>query len=106
MEGERRRRREFTDEERLEALRLVKASNRPVAEIARELGINDHTMWNWVSRARQEEAMPGGPLTKEEKAEMRKMRRRIAQLEMENSFLKKAAAFFAKLEDEKGKNIR
>jgi hypothetical protein len=36
---------------------------------------------------------------------MRKLRRKIAQLEMENSFLKKAAAFFARLEEEK-KNIR
>jgi transposase-like protein len=106
MEGERRKRREFTLEERQEALRLVKASGRPVAAVARELGINEHTMWNWVSRANREAAMPGGPLTPEEKAEMRKLRRENARLKMENEFLKKAAAFFARLDEEKERHTR
>jgi transposase len=47
-----RRRREFTKEFKRDAVELVRTSGRPIAEIARELGIWDSTLGNWVKQAR------------------------------------------------------
>jgi len=45
-------RRKFSDQYKAEAVELVKTSGRPVAEIARDLGINDGTLGNWVQLAK------------------------------------------------------
>lgn len=91
------RRTKFTKEFRDEAVRLVSVGDRTMAEVARDLGVNDRTLWNWVHQA-EVDASAGskGALTAEEREELRKLRREVAQLREEREILKKATAFFAK----------
>jgi transposase len=77
---------------------LVRASGRPFREIARDLGVADQTLRNWVDRAEVDAGRAAG-LTSDEKAELRELRRRVRTLEMERDVLKKAAAFFARESD-------
>ena len=84
----------YTDEYRREAVDYVLASGKSIRECAGELGLNDKTLSNWVSNFRRE-GRTGSGMTAGEK-ELAEANRRIRELEMENAFLKKAAAFFAK----------
>lgn len=67
---------------------------RPITQCCSELGLNSKTVGKWVQDRRRE--LAGGPDPKAEGRELREARRRIRELETENAFLKKAAAFFAK----------
>lgn len=84
----------YTDEYRRETADYVISTGRPVSEMAGELGINKKTLGRWVKDRR--DRLSGAKPTREEEAEAREMRRRIRELEAENEFLKKAAAFFAR----------
>lgn len=96
MAGVGRVRRSFTPEYRWEAARLVVDTGRPVAHVARELGLGEQLLGKWVRAYRQEvEAEPGGELSVEERAELKRLRREVEQLRKDNEFLGKAAAFFA-----------
>lgn len=88
----------YPPEFRREAVELVRASGRPVKEIAKDLGVADQTLRNWVDRAEVDAGRAAG-LTSDEKAELRELRRRVRTLEMERDVLKKAAAFFARESD-------
>lgn len=77
-------------------MKLVLESSRPVAQIAKELGINAGTLANWVNAYRREHAGEEEPLTVAERALIKEQERIIRELRMENEFLKKAAAYFAK----------
>ncbi len=84
-----------------QAVELVKASpTKTVAEVARDLGINDTTLGNWVKAERAERGVPDEtgllPLTASERAELTRLRRENSTLKTEREILKKAAAFFAK----------
>ena len=87
--------RKFTAEYRAEAVRLVVDSSRPTADVARELGINEGTLGNWVNKYRVDH-----PVSEElditDRARLRELERENRDLRMEREFLKKAAAFFAK----------
>ncbi len=84
----------YTDEFGRETADYIISSGRPITECCRELGLNPKAVNQWVIRRRRE--LSGEPDPKAEGREMREARRRIRELEMENAFLKKAAAFFAK----------
>lgn len=86
----------YTPEFRRETADYVIASGRPITECCRELGLNSKTVNDWVLKRRRElgETAPGP--SGDQAAELRSARKRIRELEMENEFLKKAAAFFAK----------
>jgi transposase len=88
-------RRKFTPEFRDEAVRLVIDSGRPIAEVARDIGVNEGTLGNWVNLWRSEHAGEEAPLGISERAELAQLRRDNQALRMEREFLKKAAAFFA-----------
>jgi transposase len=88
--------RDFSPEFRAEAVRLVVETSRPIAQVAKELGINPGTLGNWVSSYRREHASEEPALGVSERAELAELRRRTRELEQENLFLKKAAAYFAK----------
>lgn len=75
---------------------MVIETSRPVAQVARELGIVEGTLGNWVNAYRREHAGEEPPLAISERAELAELRRRARELEQENLFLKKAAAYFAK----------
>ena len=87
----------FSPEFREQAVELVRATGRTVAEVARDLQINDTTLGNWVKADRVERGEPDSsgllPLTGEERAELTRLRRENAKLKTEREILKKAAAF-------------
>jgi transposase len=93
------RRRQFSAEFKIEAVRLVE-SGKPPHEVARELGIRGDLLRKWrrqyATAPRPQQAFPGnGKLTSQDE-EIRQLRRRVAQLEEEREILKKATAFFAR----------
>ncbi len=88
--------RDFSREFRDEAVRLVIETSRPIAQVAKELGINPGTLGNWANSYRREHAGEEPPLGVSERAELAELRRRTRELEQENLFLKEAAAYFAK----------
>ena len=93
---ERRERARFSPEFKDEAVRLVIESGRPIAQIARELQINDGTLGNWVARYRDEHPVSEVPLSLSERARLGELERENRQLRLDNEFLGKAAAFFAR----------
>jgi len=88
--------RKFSPEFREEAARMVVDTSRPIADVARELGINETSLGNWVRAYREKRAGDEPPLQLSERARLRELERRNRELEMENAFLKKAAAYFAR----------
>jgi transposase len=87
----------YPDAFREEAVALVQAGERTIPQIARDLGINEQTLRNWVKRA-EIDAGRGAPdeLTSDERAELVRLRRENRVLQQEKEILKKAAAYFAK----------
>jgi transposase len=71
---------------------MVDAASGNIAQVAKELGIAESTIGNWVRRAREEAA--GAP-TAEERAEIRELRRELDRVERERDLLAKAVAFFS-----------
>jgi transposase len=90
-------RKAYTEEYRRESADYALASERPIRQIAKELGINDRTFHTWVRKRKVELGSNGSlPTQVEDTAETKTLKKRMKELEMENEFLKKAAAFFAK----------
>lgn len=81
---------------RQQAASLVLDGGRSVRDVARELGINHETLRNWVARARKDRAAGPAVLGDDERLELARLRRRMAELEREKEILKKAAVFFAR----------
>jgi transposase len=88
--------RKFSPEFREEAARMVVDTSRPIADVAQELGIGETSLGNWVRAYRKKHAGDEPPLQLSERARLRELERRNRELEMENAFLKKAAAYFAR----------
>jgi transposase len=88
-------RRKFTPEYKAEAVELVINSARPVAEIARDLGINEGTLGNWVNAAKKRGEIKEKPLDINERARLKELEQEVRRLKMERDLLKKAAAWFA-----------
>jgi len=90
----------YPEEFRQQAVELVATSGKTIAEVARDLGMNDTTLGNWVKAARTERGEPDAsgtvPLNAEERAELARLRREVTVLRQEREILKKAAAFFVK----------
>lgn len=87
--------RKFSPEYRVEAVKMVIETSRPIAAVARDLGINEGTLGNWVLKYREEHPV-SEELTIDERARLKELERENRELRMERDFLKKAAAFFAK----------
>ena len=81
-----------------EAIALVKSSGRPVAEVARSLEIAEATLWNWVKLDREatERAADPEALSESERDELKRLRKKTAQQEIDLEILRKAAAYFAR----------
>jgi transposase len=87
--------RKFTPEFREEAARMVVETSRPIADVARELGINETSLGNWVRTCREKHADDEPPLQLSERARLRELERENRELRMKADFLSKAAAYFA-----------
>jgi transposase len=81
---------------RQRAVELARQGTTPVSKIARDLGISDSCLRNWMHQADADENGGGDRLSSSEKKELGELRRRNRQLEMENEILKRAAAYFAR----------
>jgi len=92
------KRRKYTREFKLEAVRLSEESEEPVAEIARQLGVHANLLYKWRERFLEdgEEAFPGHGKLRMGDDEVRRLRRENMRLREERDILKKAIAFFAK----------
>ena len=88
--------RSYSPEFKEEAVRLVVDTSRPIADVARELQITETSLGNWVRAYREKHAEDEPPLRVPERARLRELERLNRELEMENAFLKKAAAYFAR----------
>jgi transposase len=87
--------RPYPPEFRHEAVELVRISNKPVAQVARDLGISSQTLYVWIKQADVDAGKAEG-LSTEEREELRRLRRENRTLLQEREILKKAAAFFAR----------
>ena len=90
-------RRQFTDAFKSGAVRLTQESGRPVAQVARELGISDHVLYRW--RTEQQPLASQGrtrQAVRAEQDELTRLKRENETLRKERDFLKRAAAFFAR----------
>ena len=97
------RRKSYNEAFRREAVRLSEQPGRNATEVARELGIHPGQIYNWRTQfnklsKHQFTVADGTNYAKAESEEVRRLKKRIAQLEQERDFLKKATAYFAKPE--------
>jgi len=86
----------YTPEFKEQAARKVVDNSLPIAQVARDLGVNDTTLGFWVKDYRKKLAGQPLPPDMPESERIRELERRNRELEMENAFLKKAAAYFAR----------
>lgn len=92
----RRVRRQFSDEFRAGAVRLVLDEGKTIGATARELDLTPSSLATWVRQAQADRTKGRTGLTSEERAELAQLRKDNRELRMERDILKKAAAFFAK----------
>ena len=92
------KRKRYTPEYRRQAAALVLDTDRPIAHVAAEIGVGAQLLGRWVQHERERrDPLPGPdePLSGQEREELKQLRRRVHDLEQDNEFLGKAAAFFA-----------
>lgn len=99
-------RRRFTDEYKANAVALVLDEGKTIAETARNIDVHEMTLGKWVKKerdAKDEQRPPDAPLTESERAELQRLRQENkdvkaenAHLQMQVSFAKKVATWFAK----------
>ena len=88
------KRRRFDREFREGAVRIVQETRKPIAQVARDLGVNEGTLGNWAARARESVAV--GALGLDERSELRALRSEVAELRMERDVLKRAVVLWVK----------
>ncbi|WP_345001743.1 transposase, partial [Agromyces bauzanensis] len=76
------------------AVRIVEETGKPIAQVARELGVNEGTLGNWVVRARRVREGGDALLTESERAELVRLRRENTELRMQRDVLKRATALW------------
>ena len=91
----RRSRRQFDDEFKTQAVRLVLDEGKSVGTVARDLDLTESALRNWVERARADRTHGKTGLTTAERDELARLRKENRILREEREILKKAAAFFA-----------
>jgi transposase len=86
--------RKFDEDFRQGAVRLVLETGKPIAQVARDLGVNEGTLGNWVAKARRERDGADVPLSESERAELERLRRDVVELRMQRDVLKRSVALW------------
>src|ERR1700739_5129657 len=89
-------RRKFDEQFKEGAVRIVRETGKPIAQVARELGINGGTLGNWVNRERRARGGGDGGLDESEREELKRLRAENAELAMERDVLKRSVALWVK----------
>ena len=88
-------RKRFSGEFKQDAVEIVRTSDKPIAVVARELGLSDTSLGNWVRQDRIDRGEREG-LTTGQQVELSELRKDNARLRMERDLLKRAVAFWVK----------
>jgi transposase len=96
--GERKTRRTYTKEFKLEAIQLAESRNGNTSEVARNLGISPNVLNRWIREYHGDKkyVFPGLGKLKEPEEELRQLRKELADTKMERDILKKALAVFSR----------
>jgi transposase len=86
--------RKYDEDFKQGAVELVTQTGKPIAQVARELGINEGTLGNWCAKVRREHQDGGAELTESERAELDRLRREIVELRMQRDVLKRSVALW------------
>ena len=87
-------RRKFDRDFKEGAVRLVRETGRPIAQVARDLGINEGTLGNWVNVDRRRRGDGDGALSEDERAELARLRKENAELAMRCDVLNRSVALW------------
>lgn len=85
----------YPEEFRRDVVAVARKHEAPLAQIAKDFGISEGTLNNWLKRSAVEDGIRPG-VTSADAAELRELRKRNRLLEQENEILRRAAAFFAR----------
>jgi len=89
------KRKKYDREFRDGAVRIVEETNKPIAQVARDLGVNEGTLGNWVNQARLAAEGTKG-LSKDDREELKRLRAEVAELRMERDVLKRSVVLWVK----------
>jgi transposase len=87
-------RRKFDEDFKQSAVRIVRETGKPIAQVARDLGINEGTLGNWCAQDRRRRGEGDAPLDADERAELVRLRRENAELAMQRDVLKRSVALW------------
>jgi transposase len=88
-------RRRFDPDFKEGAVRIVKETGKPIAQVARDLGINEGTLGNWVNQDRAGRG-ENELLSMDERLRLRELEREVAELRMERDVLKRSVVLWVK----------
>src|ERR1700730_9945478 len=86
--------RKFDEDFKQGAVRLVFETGKPIAQVARELGINEGTLGNWCATSRRAREGGDGVLSESERAELGRLRKENTELRMQRDVLKRSVALW------------
>ena len=89
-------RRKFDQDFKEGAVRLVRETGKPIAQVAKDLGINEGTLGNWVNADKRRRGDGNGALSEDERAELARLRKENAELAIVREILRAATSFFAR----------
>jgi transposase len=90
------RRKKYDREFREGAVRIVRETGKSIAQVARDLGVHEGTLGNWVAQDRREAREGRGELTRDDLEELKRLRSEVAELRMERDVLKRSVVLWVK----------
>jgi transposase len=86
--------RKFDEDFKQGAVQLVTQTGKPIAEVARELGVNEGTLGTWCAKQRRAGGGGQAELSESERAELERLRKELVELRMQRDVLKRSVALW------------